>query len=187
MPSSLLIGDAREQLAKKFDVSVANYWPATPQQPCRELDRLEGAGLLTARVIRRERRPNRRVFRIAATGRAEPPECSRHQAKLQALRTELIVQVQASDSTAILRSIRDRKAAPAIKVKKYERLRDDVLDGRTDEDSVGSSDDDVYPSLARDIAYEKENTTWCKLASDIIGQREQISGASAVAAVKTSE
>jgi len=39
--AALLEGEASGyQLAKRFDVSVANFWSATPQQLYRELDRL---------------------------------------------------------------------------------------------------------------------------------------------------
>ena len=44
--AALLEGEASGyQLAKRFDVSVANFWSATPQQLYRELDRLEAEGL----------------------------------------------------------------------------------------------------------------------------------------------
>ena len=38
------------ELSKRFDVSVANFWPATPQQIYGELDRLEADGLLFYRI-----------------------------------------------------------------------------------------------------------------------------------------
>jgi len=44
-------------LQKRFDVSVANFWSATPQQLYRELDRLEAEGLVDAHVVRQQRRP----------------------------------------------------------------------------------------------------------------------------------
>jgi DNA-binding PadR family transcriptional regulator len=47
--AALLDGEASGyQLAKRFDVSVANFWSATPQQLYRELDRLEAEGCTTA-------------------------------------------------------------------------------------------------------------------------------------------
>jgi len=45
--AALLEGEASGyQLAKRFDVSVANFWSATPQQLYRELERLEQERLL---------------------------------------------------------------------------------------------------------------------------------------------
>ena len=63
--AALLGGEASGyQLAKRFDVSVANFWSATPQQLYRELDQLEQAGLLSGRVVEQRRRPNKRVFTL---------------------------------------------------------------------------------------------------------------------------
>jgi len=50
--AALLEGEASGyELSKRFDVSVANFWPATPQQIYRELDRLESDGMLDARLV----------------------------------------------------------------------------------------------------------------------------------------
>ena len=57
-------------LAKGFDASVANFWMATPQQLYRELDRLAADGLIEARVVEQERRPNKRMFTLTDAGRA---------------------------------------------------------------------------------------------------------------------
>ena len=46
------------ELSKRFDVSVANFWPATPQQIYGELDRLEAGGLLSAKLVEQTSRPN---------------------------------------------------------------------------------------------------------------------------------
>jgi virulence activator alpha len=56
--AALLEGEASGyELAKRFDVSVANFWSATPQQLYRELERLEADGRLRGRVV--EHRPDR--------------------------------------------------------------------------------------------------------------------------------
>ena len=49
------------ELSKRFDHSVANFWPASRQQIYRELDRLEADGLATARRVRQQKRPDKRV------------------------------------------------------------------------------------------------------------------------------
>ena len=61
--AALLEGESSGyDLAKSFDASVANFWMATPQQLYRELDRLAEQGLIRARVVHQERRPNKRMF-----------------------------------------------------------------------------------------------------------------------------
>ena len=68
--AALLEGEASGyQLAKRFDVSVANFWSATSQQLYRELDRLEAEGLVRARLVRQQRRPDKRVFTLTDAGR----------------------------------------------------------------------------------------------------------------------
>ncbi|HNC15033.1 MAG TPA: PadR family transcriptional regulator, partial [Solirubrobacterales bacterium] len=67
------------ELSKRFDASVANFWPASRQQIYRELDRLEEDGLATARLVRQERRPDKRIFRLTAGG---------HEAVVEFIRAE---------------------------------------------------------------------------------------------------
>ena len=55
-------------LAKSFDASVANFWMATPQQLYRELERLAEQGLIQARVVEQERRPNKRMYSLTEAG-----------------------------------------------------------------------------------------------------------------------
>lgn len=68
--AALLEGESSGyDLAKDFDASVANFWPATPQQLYRELDRLAGQGLIRARVVHQQRRPNKDPVRHGGAGR----------------------------------------------------------------------------------------------------------------------
>ncbi|TXS35041.1 PadR family transcriptional regulator, partial [Streptomyces sp. OR43] len=59
------------QLAKAFDVGVANFWHALPQQLYTELARLEKEGLVEGRQVVQETRPNKRVFQVTDAGRDE--------------------------------------------------------------------------------------------------------------------
>src|ERR1700747_1730381 len=94
--AALLEGEASGyQLSKRFDVSVANFWSATPQQLYRELERLEEEGLLRARLIEQRRRPNKRVFTITAEGLRELREFTATPPRPAALRDDLIVKLQA--------------------------------------------------------------------------------------------
>ena len=97
--AALLEGEASGyDLAKGFEASVANFWMATPQQIYRELERMEGEGLVRARVVRQERRPNKRLFSLTEAGldamRAYTAEVP---SKPTAIRDELLVKVQCVD------------------------------------------------------------------------------------------
>lgn len=59
------------QLAKAFDVGVANFWYALPQQLYAELTKLEKEGLVAGRQVVQETRPNKRLFRVTDAGLAE--------------------------------------------------------------------------------------------------------------------
>ena len=59
------------ELMKGFDQAVAAFWHATHPQIYRELARLESQGLVSHRVVIQQGRPNKKVFTITKSGRAE--------------------------------------------------------------------------------------------------------------------
>ena len=148
--AALLEGEASGyELSKRFDVSVANFWSATPQQLYRELDALEQGGLVSARLVEQRRRPNKRVFTLTQAGRDELHAFTALPPKPAAWRDDLIVKVQASDAgdqEAVREAIAARREQAHAKLLLYERLRDDMLDGR-DEDEFLREADRVGPYL----------------------------------------
>src|SRR3954451_10443564 len=90
--AALLEGEASGyQLSKRFDVSVANFWSATPQQLYRELERLEADGLVQPRLAEQRRRPNKRVVTLTDAGREELHDFTAQPARPAALRDDLAV------------------------------------------------------------------------------------------------
>ncbi|MFF4016188.1 PadR family transcriptional regulator [Streptomyces sp. NPDC001843] len=175
--AALLEGEASGyELSKVFDVSLANFWPATPQQLYRELERLAADGLVAARVVQQERRPNKRMFTLTEAGRAdlrsfaaEPPR------RPTALRDELLIKVQAMDGVdpAVTRDlVEERMSWARGKLDRYLRTRDRLLDGRT-EDEYLSEGDRIGPflTLMAGIAFEEENIRWCERVLAILKQR----------------
>src|SRR5579884_1733163 len=59
-------------------------------RPCRQ-------GLVAARVVEQDRRPNKRVYRLTEAGLAALREFTAQPAKVTAIRDELLVKVQAVD------------------------------------------------------------------------------------------
>lgn len=59
------------ELARRFDRSIGYFWPATHQQIYRVLRRMDEAGWVTHTEIAQEGRPDKKVYRVAAAGRAE--------------------------------------------------------------------------------------------------------------------
>lgn len=174
--AALLEGDASGyDLAKRFDVSVANYWPATPQQLYRELERMTADGVVAARIVEQERRPNKRVFSITPAGRTDLATFTAHPPRPSAWRDELLVQLAAvdiGDGVAVAAALAERLDHARSKLELYARLRDDVLQGRT-EDELVAGDDRIGPylTLVRGIRFERENQEWCEWALGVLRSR----------------
>ncbi|WP_405014935.1 PadR family transcriptional regulator [Kitasatospora sp. NBC_01539] len=177
--AALLEGEASGyDLAKGFDASVANFWTATPQQLYRELERMEGEGLIEARVVEQERRPAKRLFSLTAAGReAVRAYTTRPPSRPTAIRDELLVKVQsadAGDAAAVRASVAERIDWATVKLARYERLRAKLLDGRSEEQYLATAERvGPYLTLLRGIAFEQENIRWGELAARVLGGRAQ--------------
>ncbi|MFF9774093.1 PadR family transcriptional regulator [Streptomyces sp. NPDC013978] len=175
--AALLEGEASGyDLAKAFDATVANFWMSTPQQLYRELERMEAEGLITARVVEQERRPNKRLFSLTRAGReavhaytAEPP------GKPGVIRDELMVKVQCvdvGDSEAVRAAVAQRMEWATAKLARYERLRQRLLDGRSEEAYFAEAERvGPYLTLLRGMALERENLQWGDMALRRLDQR----------------
>ncbi|MEU4220092.1 PadR family transcriptional regulator [Actinoplanes sp. NPDC026623] len=162
-------------LAKEFSVSVANFWTATPQQLYRELEKMQAEGLLSARVVKQERRPDKRLFSVTAAGRAALGEFTRREPKSTTVRDELLVQVEAlayADVGCVQSSIRSRIESSSQRLAAYERSLADILGDRTDDEFLATgSRIGPYLTLHRGISFERENIAWGRRALDILARR----------------
>jgi DNA-binding PadR family transcriptional regulator len=174
--AALLEGEASGyQLAKRFDVSVANFWSATPQQLYRELDRLEAEGLVRARLVRQKRRPDKRVFTLTDAGLAELHRFTGIPAKPAAMRDELLVKLQAidvGDSDAVPKALMARLDRAHAKLALYDRLLAEMLDGR-DEEAFERDAERIGPylTLMGGRMYEQTNIRWCTAALEVLSRR----------------
>jgi DNA-binding PadR family transcriptional regulator len=163
--AALLEGEASGyELSKRFDVSVANYWTASPQQLYRELERMEGEGLVDGRVVEQQRRPNKRSFSITETGRRELVAFTGRPARPSAIRDELLVKLAAvdvGDRDAVAVAVRERLEQARGKLAVYARLREHMLVGRGEDEFVASGERiGPYLTLLRGISFEQENLVW---------------------------
>ncbi|RPF38423.1 PadR family transcriptional regulator [Streptomyces sp. TLI_185] len=178
--AALLEGEASGyDLAKGFEASVANFWMATPQQLYRELERMESEGLVSARVVQQERRPNKRLFSLTDAGLevlrdyvGEAP------AKPPALRDELMVKVQCvdigdvGDFEAVRASVAERFERATAKLARYRRMQERMLDGRTEDEYLATAERiGPYLTLQGGIALERANLQWSETALKRLEQR----------------
>ncbi|KOX02458.1 PadR family transcriptional regulator [Streptomyces sp. NRRL B-3648] len=175
--AALLEGEASGyDLAKAFDATVANFWMSTPQQLYRELERMAAEGLVTARVVEQERRPNKRLFSLTEAGReavraytAEPP------GRPAVIRDELMVKVQCADvgdMEAVRAAVAERMEWATAKLARYERIRQRLLDGRSEEAYLAEAERiGPYLTLLRGMSFERENLRWGEVAVRLLDRR----------------
>lgn len=177
--AALLDADATGyQLAKNFDVSVASYWFATPQQLYAELGRLETGGLIVGREVIQERRPNKRIFTITDAGRAELEDFVGNTSKPTFIRDELLVRVYASDvgdPGPLIEHLHQRAEASLAKAEFIEGLLR-KLRGEMSEDRFLAEGRRVGPYLTglRGSVFERENAAWYRRASGVLAARAAV-------------
>ncbi|WP_210686790.1 PadR family transcriptional regulator [Mycolicibacterium sp. GESEQ-9] len=174
--AALLDGEASGyDLAKGFDASVANFWMATPQQLYRELDRMSAEGLIEARLVEQDRRPNKRLYSLTDAGRKALLEFTEVPPKPGAIREDLLVQIQAVDSgniAAVRTALAERLQWATAKLARYRRGQEHLLAGRTEDAYLAEADRiGPYLTLLRGIRFEEENIEWARRALDVIEQR----------------
>ncbi|MET8446141.1 PadR family transcriptional regulator [Streptomyces sp. NPDC005209] len=175
--AALLEGEASGyDLAKGFEASVANFWMATPQQIYRELDRMAGEGLVSARVVQQERRPNKRLFSLTEAGReAVRAYTGEATSRPMAIRDELMVKVQCvdvGDLAAVRAGVTERVERSAAKLARFERMRERLLAGRTEEEYLATAERvGPYLTLQGGLALERANVRWGETVLKILERR----------------
>src|SRR4051794_23138184 len=174
--AALLEGEASGyELSKRFDVSVANFWTATPQQLYRELERLLDDGLIEARVVEQERRPTKRVWSLTEAGDAELYAFTTVPSRPMAVRDDLLVKLQAidvGDADAVRAGLEERLSHARAKLALYDRIRARLLAGRSEEEFLASGDRvGPYLTLMGGRMYEQQNIRWCRRALDVLAAR----------------
>lgn len=176
--AALMDGEASGyDLAKAFDATVANYWMATPQQLYKELERMTADGLIEARVVEQERRPNKKVHSISDAGRQVLRDFIAEATKPAAIRDDMLVKVQGmatGDSEAVEAVLVERMGWARAKLARYERRRTRMLAGRSEQAYLSESERiGPYLTLLRGIAFEQENIRWAEFALGVIQRRRE--------------
>jgi DNA-binding PadR family transcriptional regulator len=172
------------QLAKVFDIGVANFWHAVPQQLYTELASLERAGLITGRRVIQHDRPNKRVYTVTDAGLKELTRFTEAETKPSFIRDDLLVKVHAVGSTdvpAVIAQLDQRAEQAAAKIELYNGVLRQ-LRGDLDEQEYLLVGDRIGPYLTclRGRRFEQENLDWCRQTMRLLGLRVQSRGDSKV-------
>ncbi|MFD9958737.1 PadR family transcriptional regulator [Amycolatopsis sp. NPDC058986] len=163
------------QLTKAFDVGVANFWHAQPQQLYLELAKLEKDGLVTGRQVIQETRPNKRLFTVTDAGVAELQRFAAAPAKPSFIRDDLMVKVQAADAvdtTEVIRQLEERIQLADAKIEVFDKLLRRMR-GKRDEETFLREGDRVGPYLTclRGRRFEAEHRAWCVRVAAVLRAR----------------
>ena len=174
--ASLLDGEASGyELAKRMDISVANFWHALPTQIYAELRRLEEAGLVRGREVAQQGRPNKRLFSLTDDGRTALVEFTRRSPRPTAIKDELLIQIQAADAgdpASVADSIEERLAVAEFRVSVFDKLLEDFLHGRDEATFLRTARRiGPYLNLRRGRDFERENIEWYRVAADALRSR----------------
>ncbi|MFJ1594206.1 PadR family transcriptional regulator [Kitasatospora albolonga] len=154
------------QLAKAFDLGVANFWHAQPQQLYAELARLEKEGLVAGREIVQEARPNKRLFRVTDEGLAELERFATVAAKPSFIRDDLLVKVQAADhldTAELIERLTERAEFAEGKAAQFEALLKGVRGERAEAEFLRYGERiGPYLTCRRGLDFERANRDWCR-------------------------
>ncbi|GGX45255.1 PadR family transcriptional regulator [Streptomyces chryseus] len=183
--AALLAGDGSDgdgsgeysgyQLAKAFDIGVANFWHALPQQLYAELAKLEKEGLVAGRHVVQETRPNKRMFRVTQAGLAEFEAFAAATPKASFIRDDLMVKVQAADSVdtaPVIEQLEERAALAEAKIELFGKVLRKMR-GELDEEEFLRRGEPIGPYLTclRGLALERENRDWGLRVAAVLRER----------------
>ncbi|MFD4694070.1 PadR family transcriptional regulator [Streptomyces sp. NBC_00683] len=163
------------QLAKAFDIGVANFWHALPQQLYMELARLEKDGLVAGRQVIQETRPNKRLFHVTDAGRAELERFAADVSKPSFIRDDLLVKVQAADRIGtgpVIEQLEERASAAEAKIELLAGLLRQFR-GDMDEEEYLRTGERVGPYLTclRGLSFEEGHRDWCLRIANVLRER----------------
>ncbi|WP_149180152.1 PadR family transcriptional regulator [Streptomyces sp. TRM49041] len=164
------------QLAKAFDLGVANFWHARPQQLYAELARLENDGLVAGREVVQDNRPNKRLFRVTDAGLAELEEFAAGSAKPSFVRDDLVVKVQAADHVdtgRLIAQLAERAAFAQAKADLFGKLLRAMRGADRSEEEFLRHGERIGPYLTclRGLAFEEGNRDWCERVIAVLRER----------------
>ncbi|WP_166356334.1 PadR family transcriptional regulator [Phytoactinopolyspora limicola] len=176
--AALVHGEASGyELAKRFELGVANFWHAKPQQVYAELTRLREAGLVDGREVIQESRPNKRMFSITDDGLAMLDEFAASPTPLPVGRDDLMVAVQAIDvvgARSVLAGIDRRVDLAEQKLAALRELEQQIL-GERDEATFVRTTRHLGPYLTcrRGIRFQEEALEWCHWVRGVVDTWQQ--------------
>jgi DNA-binding PadR family transcriptional regulator len=174
--AALVHGEASGyELAKRFDVGVANFWHSRPQQIYAELTRLRDDGLVRATEVVQRSRPTKRLYSLTDAGIAELVGFAAAPKEPTFLRDELTVAVQAADvvdPAALIDHLGRRADQAREKRARLEEVQTSIRGDRTEETFARTTGHlGPYLTCRRGIQLEADTERWCEWAVGLLRTR----------------
>ncbi len=113
------------ELTHRFGRSIGFFWSATHQQIYRVLRRMEGDGWVSTETVAQRGRPQKVVYAVTASGRAELADWLARPTAETPLRSDLAVKLRGAsfgDREAVLDSVRASLADHRTRLDHYQQL-----------------------------------------------------------------
>jgi DNA-binding PadR family transcriptional regulator len=148
-------------LARRFDASIGHFWKASHQQIYKVLGRMEAEGSVASDVVVQDGRPDKKVYAITASGRAELALWTSKATPVENLRSEFAVKLRAlpfGDRDAIVEDVRVRRRAHEAQLAYY---LESAATYFPDPDDLADDDLARFLVLRGGILVEEGGIAWC--------------------------
>ncbi|MDZ4254536.1 MAG: PadR family transcriptional regulator [Sulfuritalea sp.] len=159
------------ELARRFDRSIGYFWHATHQQIYRVLARMEEAGWLDAEVQPGEAAPDRKVFTVTASGRAELSRWMAQPLDPEGTRNALMVKMRGAafgDPHELIAELEHHRAVHANRLTAYRVIEARDFAGEHGPGAVDTQRALQYMVHKAGLRFEQGWLEWCEEALDLL-------------------
>jgi DNA-binding PadR family transcriptional regulator len=164
-------------LARRFDASIGHFWRASHQQIYKVLGRMEADGSVASELVAQDGRPDKKVYAITGTGRAELATWTSTATPVEHLRSEFAVKLRAlpfGDAEAIVEDVRTRRQAHQAQLAYYTESAATYF---PEPDDLDRDDLGRWLVLRGGILVEEAGIAWCDEILERLDQRRDDDGA----------
>ena len=171
------------QLARRFDRSIGYFWHATHQQIYRVLARMEAATWIVAEVQAGATAPDRKIFSVAKSGRAELSRWLAEPMEPEGVRDALMIKLRGAafgDPQCLIPELERHRSAHADRLSRYRaiELRDfacpqSASPGMQSTGPLHRQQAMQHLVLKSGMRYEQGWLEWCEEALGLLRSFEQ--------------
>ncbi|MFD4588788.1 PadR family transcriptional regulator [Streptomyces sp. NPDC087659] len=151
------------ELARRFERSIGYFWTATHQQIYRVLKRMEGDGLLEAREVAQQGRPDKKEYSVAGPGRTALSQWLHEPVEPESIRHELAVKIRGAafdDPAALISEVERHRETHRDRLAHYLSGERRDFTGPEAHLPLDAGQELQHVVLRGGIAYERMTIAW---------------------------